>query len=66
MRYRSSSSNCETGSTVIWSRTVTTPLTFATRFSMSLRLNGIVTLPVSVTTPSFTLALTSSKIVKRV
>src|SRR5262245_39925574 len=30
---------------------------------MSLRLYGIVTLPVSVTTPSFTLALTSSKIV---
>ena len=40
-----------------------TPSTLATRFSMSSRLYGIVTLPVSVTTPSFTLALTSSKIV---
>jgi hypothetical protein len=30
---------------------------------MSLRLYGIVTLPLSVTTPSFTFALMSSKIV---
>jgi hypothetical protein len=40
-----------------------TPEIVATLDSMSLRLNGIVTLPQSVTVPASTDAVTSSKIV---
>ena len=65
MPSRSRLSICETGSTSIRLRTALTPATFATRFSRSLDLNGCVTLPVSVTTPSSTSARMLSKMVKK-
>jgi hypothetical protein len=42
-----------------------TPLTLRARLAMSSFLNGIVTLPVSVTTPLSTVPVTKSKIVNR-
>jgi pimeloyl-ACP methyl ester carboxylesterase len=45
----------------MWLRTCRTPSTFATRFAISAALYGIVTLPVSVTTPLSTAACKLSK-----
>ena len=63
MRNRRLSSNCEAGSTPILFSIVTMPSTLRTRFSMSSRLYGMVTQPVSCTLPSFTSAEMLSKTV---